>query len=49
MNTNWSTVCNEEDPDLALSIFISLFMPIAHKHAPLKKINLKGKMCTMDK
>lgn len=42
-STNWSTVCHEENPDLALSTFMSLFSQIADIHAPLKKSTVRAK------
>ncbi len=36
---DWSGVCNENNPEIALN----LFMEIANRHAPLKKITVRSK------
>ena len=39
---NWSNVCREEDPEVALSCFMSLFLQIADKHAPVRKTTVRA-------
>lgn len=43
ISANWSAVCFEEDLDLALRIFMTIFLQIADKHAPLKKTTVRAK------
>ena len=39
----WSMVCNEEQPDTALDAFMKqLLIPVANKHAPIKKMTVKN-------
>ena len=39
---NWSNVCQEEDPEVALGCFMSLFMQIVNKHAPVRKTTVRA-------
>lgn len=38
----WSKVCNENDPEAALTMFMKLFMKIVNGHAPLTKFTVKA-------
>ena len=40
---NWNMVCNVADPEAALDLFMSLFMNVVNKYAPLKKFMVKNK------
>lgn len=40
---DWSVVCHENNPEIALNIFMNLFMEIANRHAPLKKVTVRSK------
>lgn len=42
-DVNWLTVCREEDPETAQSVFLELFMGIADKHTPLRKWTSRSK------
>lgn len=41
-NIDWSQVLQEVDPDLALEVFMNLFMPIVDKHAPLRRMTVRN-------
>ena len=34
-------MCNEEQPDVALTTFMKLLIPLTNKHAPIKKRTVK--------
>lgn len=40
---NWDEVCCEDDPEVALDLFMLRYMSIADKHAPLKKFTVRNK------
>lgn len=40
---DWSVVCQEMDPEKALSFFMNLFTEIANRHAPLKKFSVRSR------
>jgi hypothetical protein len=40
-NICWSVVCNDEQSDTALDMFMKLLIPVTNKHAPIKKSILK--------
>lgn len=42
-NIQWSDVCNVDDAELALKIFMNYFMNVVNRHAPLKKYTVKAK------
>lgn len=38
---NWSSVLEEEEPDTALNVFMSKFVPVIDQHAPVKKMTVR--------
>lgn len=40
---NWSIVCKEKNPEIALNVFMKLLMEIVNKHAPFRKFTVKSK------
>lgn len=40
---DWSLVCNENNWEIALNIFMNLLMEIANRHAPLKNCIVRSK------
>lgn len=39
--TDWSSVLKEEEPDVALNVFMSKFVPVIDQHAPVKKMTVR--------
>ena len=48
MNICWSVLFIEEQTDTVLDTFMKLLIPVANKHAPIKKITVKTVISPMD-
>ena len=40
---DWSGVCNENNPERALNVFMNLLMKIVNRHAPIRKFTVRSK------